>query len=180
MLDGVSVQVKPVVGEEEDTSVTVPVNPLTGPTVIVAVPCAPALTDTDVVDDWTVKFGTVTTTSTVIVWESEPLVPVTLTRNVPATAEFTVSIEMAVPPFTRGTLVGLSVPETPVGLDTDRVMVPAKLATLDKVIVETPFWLTATAIVEGDETTEKSLGGTVIMISTTCDREPLTPVTFTL
>lgn len=41
MLAGVSVQVRPVAGEIEDVKVTVPVNPLTGATVIVEVVAVP-------------------------------------------------------------------------------------------------------------------------------------------
>lgn len=43
MLLGVRVQVRPVAGEMDDVSVTVPVNPLIGATVMVEVPLAPAM-----------------------------------------------------------------------------------------------------------------------------------------
>ena len=43
---GVRVQVRPVAGETEDVSATVPVNPLTGATVMVEVPATPTLTAT--------------------------------------------------------------------------------------------------------------------------------------
>jgi hypothetical protein len=46
MLAGVRVQVKPVAGAIEDVRATVPVNPLTGATVIVEVPAVPASTVT--------------------------------------------------------------------------------------------------------------------------------------
>lgn len=46
MLVGVRVQVNPVAGDIEDVRATVPVNPLTGATVMVEVPATPALTVT--------------------------------------------------------------------------------------------------------------------------------------
>jgi len=180
MLDGVSVQVKPVAGAMEAASVTVPVNPFTGLRVIRAVPWAPALTETEGVEDVRSKFGTAATTFTVIVCTSEPLVPVTFTKKEPATEALTDRVETPVPPFTRVTLVGLRDPVTPVGRETDSVIVPAKLARLDNVIVDVPTAFTATAMVEGDAAIEKSFGGTVTKTSTTRVSEPLIPVTFTL
>ncbi len=77
MLDGVSVHVRPA-GETVEVSVTVPVNPLIGATVIVEVPVAPARTVTLVGDAVTEKSCVPpTVTVTVTVWEREPLVPVT-------------------------------------------------------------------------------------------------------
>ncbi len=58
MLLGVRVQVRPA-GETDEVSATVPVNPLTGATVIVEVPAIPALTVTLVGDAATVKSITV-------------------------------------------------------------------------------------------------------------------------
>jgi len=46
MLDVDNVHVRPVDGETEEVSATVPVNPLIGATVIVEVPAAPARTVT--------------------------------------------------------------------------------------------------------------------------------------
>lgn len=60
MLDGVSVHVRPVVGEIELVRVTVPVNPFTGATVIVEVPATPALVLTLVGEAVTVKVATAT------------------------------------------------------------------------------------------------------------------------
>jgi len=60
MLLGVRVQLRPVAGETDDVSVTVPVNPLTGATVMVEVPAAPAVTVTDVGLAVTEKLGTAT------------------------------------------------------------------------------------------------------------------------
>jgi hypothetical protein len=62
MLAGVRVQVKPVAGAIEDVRATVPVNPLTGATVIVEVPAVPASTVTLVGEAATVKSSTVTVT----------------------------------------------------------------------------------------------------------------------
>ncbi len=58
MLLGVRVQVRPA-GETDEVSATVPVNPLTGATVIVEVPAIPPLTVTLVGDAATVKSITV-------------------------------------------------------------------------------------------------------------------------
>ncbi len=76
MLVGLRVHVRPA-GETLLVSVTVPVNPCSGATVIVEVPAIPALTVTLVGLAVTVKSLTVTVT--VAVWVREPLVPVTVT-----------------------------------------------------------------------------------------------------
>jgi len=60
MLLGVRVQVKPVAGDIEDDSATVPVKPFTGATVIVEVPAVPALAVTLVGLAVTEKSGTAT------------------------------------------------------------------------------------------------------------------------
>jgi hypothetical protein len=61
--------------------VTVPVNPFKGATVTVEVPLAPALTVTLVGPDDTAKSGEEvwTETETIVEWERDPLVPVTVT-----------------------------------------------------------------------------------------------------
>ena len=61
MLAGINVQVKPA-GETDDVRATVPVNPLTGATVIVEAAAAPARTLTLVGLAVTVKSLTVTVT----------------------------------------------------------------------------------------------------------------------
>ena len=76
MLVGLRVQVKPV-GETEEVRATVPVNPLTGATVIVDVAEVPTVVVTAVGLAATVK--SVTVTVTVAVWVRLPLVPVTVT-----------------------------------------------------------------------------------------------------
>jgi hypothetical protein len=62
MLDGVRVQVKPVAGDIEEVSATVPVNPFTGATVMVEVAAVPAVVVTAVGAAVTVKSVTVTVT----------------------------------------------------------------------------------------------------------------------
>jgi hypothetical protein len=84
MLEGVRVQVRPA-GETDEVSATVPANPLTGATVIVDVAAVLAVVVTAVGLAATVK--SVTVTVTVAVWDSEPLVPVTVTVKVTAVAE---------------------------------------------------------------------------------------------
>ncbi len=76
MLVGVRVQVRPA-GETVEVRATVPVNPLTGATVMVEAAAVPALTLTLVGLAVTVKSFTVTVT--VAEWDREPLVPVTVT-----------------------------------------------------------------------------------------------------
>ena len=76
MLAGVRVQVRPA-GETVEVNATVPVNPLTGATVIVDVAAVPTLTATVVGLAVTVKSMTVTVT--VAEWDRAPLVPVTVT-----------------------------------------------------------------------------------------------------
>ena len=76
MLDGLRVQARPG-GETTDVRVTVPVKPLTGATVMVELAGVPALVVTLLglavtVKSWTVKV-------TIAEWDSEPLVPVTVT-----------------------------------------------------------------------------------------------------
>ena len=64
-------------GATDDVSATVPVNPLTGATVMVDVAATPTLTLAVVGLAVTVK--SVTVTVTVAVWVRDPLVPVTVT-----------------------------------------------------------------------------------------------------
>ncbi len=70
-------QVRPVAGEIVVVNATVPVNPLTGATVIVEVTAVPEFVDTLVGLAVTVK--SITVTVTVAEWDSAPLVPVTVT-----------------------------------------------------------------------------------------------------
>ena len=72
-------------GETTEVRATVPVNPLTGVTVIVEVAVPPELAAMLVGLAVTVK--SVTVTVTVAEWESVPLVPVTVTVYVPADPE---------------------------------------------------------------------------------------------
>jgi hypothetical protein len=77
-LVGLRVQVRPA-RETDEVRLTVPVNPFTGATVIVEVPIAPAriVTAVGLAVIW--KSGTATLKVTVAVWDSVPLVPVTVT-----------------------------------------------------------------------------------------------------
>ncbi len=76
MLVGLSVQVRPA-GDTAEVRATVPVNPWRGATVIVEVPVAAASTVTLVGLAVTEKSRTVNVT--IAEWDSEPLVPVTVT-----------------------------------------------------------------------------------------------------
>jgi len=76
MLEGVRVQVRPA-GETDEVRANVPVNPFTGATVMVDDPETPTFTVTAVGAAVTEK--SVTATLTAAEWDSEPLVPVTVT-----------------------------------------------------------------------------------------------------
>lgn len=76
MLLGERVQESPE-GDTEAVSVTVPVKLLTGATVIVEVPVAPARAETNVGDAETVKSFTIIVTG--VEWLRAPLLPVTVT-----------------------------------------------------------------------------------------------------
>ena len=84
MLVGVRVQVKPA-GETVDVNATVPVNPLTGATVMVEV--AAALANAVTLVGLAVTVKSVMVTVTVAEWDSDPLVPVTVTVYVPVEPE---------------------------------------------------------------------------------------------
>jgi len=77
MLVGLTVHVKPD-GETEVVRLTVPVKPLTGDTVIVELPATPGvvLTLLGLANIWK---STTCTVTVPVVWDSEPLVPVTVT-----------------------------------------------------------------------------------------------------
>jgi len=76
----------------------------------------------------TVGPTSVTVTATVTVWDSDPLVPCTVTVYVPGFVELTVNVDIAVPPLVRVTLAVLKDAARPDGETVvERVTVPAKL-----------------------------------------------------
>ena len=77
-LVGLSVQVRPVAGEMLLVRLTVPVKPFTGMTMIDDVPATPGvvLTIVGLANIWK---STTCTNMEPVVWDSEPLVPVTVT-----------------------------------------------------------------------------------------------------
>ncbi len=77
MLVGVSVQARPEEGEIDELRATVPVNPLTGATVMVEVADAPALAVTLV--GLSVKVKSWVVTVTLVLWVIPLLLPVTVT-----------------------------------------------------------------------------------------------------
>lgn len=141
-LVGVRVQVKPVAGETDDVKVTVPVKPLTGVTVIVDVPAAPARTVTLVGLAVTVKVGVPTLKVTVTVCDKPPLVPVTIMVNVPPVVKVHESVEVPEPV----TLVGVKVHAA---LFAVRLTTPAKPLRPVMVMVEVPAAFTLTVTVVG-------------------------------
>lgn len=74
---GVSVQVSPVLGEIVEVSATVPVNPLSGSMSMLVVPATPGVV-LIVVGLANIWKSTTWTLTVAVVWESGPLVPVTL------------------------------------------------------------------------------------------------------
>ena len=132
MLVGLRVQVRPA-GETLEVNATVPVNALTGATVIVEVAVAPARALTLVGLAATVKSRMLTVT--VAERESVPLVPVTVTVNVVAVVPVHDSVDVWAAP--KITLVGLRVQVRPAGDTAEvRATVPVKPFTGVTVIVE--------------------------------------------
>ena len=78
MLVGLRVHVRPVAGETLVVRLTVPVKPLTGMTVIMDVPATPGVVLMTVGLANMVK-STTLTFIVAVVWDSDPLVPVTVT-----------------------------------------------------------------------------------------------------
>jgi len=147
-LVGVSEQVRPV-GEADEVNVTVPVKPLTGVTVIVEVPAAPALTVTLVGLAVTVKLVPVTLNVTVAVRDRPEFVPVTITVNVPPDVKVHERVEVPVPV----TLVGLRVHAA---LFAVRLTIPAKPLTPVTVMVEVSAVFALPVTFVGLATTVKS------------------------
>jgi hypothetical protein len=155
---------------------TVPVNPLMAPTVIVEVPAEPAFTTT-VVELAVTEKSVVAVNVTVVVWVRLPLVPVTATVKGPAVVNVHVRVEVrevAVPVnVTLATLREQLVPPFWV-----RPTVPVKPLTVVTVTVE----------LAGEPTVSVTLDGLAAIVkSTTWNatvavwvRLPLEPVTVTL
>jgi hypothetical protein len=172
MLVGLRVQVKPA-GETDEVSETVPVNPLTGATVIVDVAVPPTVVVTLVGLAVTVKSWT--TNVTVAVCESEPLVPVTVTVKVVAVVEEHDSVDVWDAPRTM--LLGVRVQVNPAGLTAEvRATVPVNPLTGATVIVEVPATPTLTVTLVGDAATVKSVKIAWSPVAL-WDRDPLVPVT---
>lgn len=148
MLLGLSVHVSPE-GDTEAVSVTVPVKPSTGATVIVEVPVAPARTVTVVGDAEIEKSFTMIVTE--VEWLSVPLAPVIVTVYTPTlplqeraeVAEDVIRVSV--------TLLGLREHARPVdgAMESERLIVPVKPPVLVSVIVELADWPALTAIEVG-------------------------------
>jgi len=172
------VQVKPA-GETVEARATVPVNPLSGATVIVEVAATPAATVTLVGLAVTEKSsGAATVTVTVVEWESVPLVPVTVTVYVPGVELEQFSVEVPEPV----TLVGLNVHVSPVGDTVEaRETIPLNPLSAVTVIVDDPEDPEVKETLVGLAAIVKS-GGAVTVTATVaeCDSVPLVPVTVTV
>jgi len=133
MLEGLRVHVRPA-GDTAEVRVTVPVNPLSGATVIVEVPVAPALTVTLVGLAEIAKSGAAPKVKVAVaVWTSEPLVPVIVTVKVLDAVEEQVSVAVPEPV----TLDGVIAPQvSPAGTVSASETTPAKPFSAVTVIVE--------------------------------------------
>jgi hypothetical protein len=171
MLDGVRVHVSPE-GDTVEVRVTVPVNAFTGATVIVDVPAALAFTVTAAGLALTVKSGTATLTEKVVEWESVPLVPVTVTVNVPLADAVHDSVDVPEPV----TLVGERVQDSPVDGNTAavRLTTPVKPLTEVTVIVDVAVPPTLIDADVGLAAMVKSV--TVSVTVAVCVIDPLVPV----
>ncbi len=179
MLVSDSVHVSPVGGETAEVKATVPVNPLTGATVIVEMAATPAFTVRLV--GLAVTEKSVTLTVTVAETERLPLAPVTMTVKVPDVVP--VHDKLLVPDVPRVTLADESVQAIPVVGEAVavRATVPVKLFTEVTVIVEVAAVPTATVALVGLATTVKvGAPPTVYVTVAECDSEPLVPVTVTV
>ena len=134
-------------GDTALVRVTVPVKPLTGATVMVEVAATPTFALTLVGLAVTVKSAMATLNVTVVLWDSAPFVPVTVTTKLPLLVAVQERVEVPEPV----TLVGVRVPVMPVaGLLVDvKLTTPANPLTAVTVIVEVPAWLTLTGTLVG-------------------------------
>jgi hypothetical protein len=153
-------QVRPVEGETVSDNVTVPVKPFVAATVIVEVPGVPTVTLTVVGLAVTVKFGAaVTANATVVEWEIDPLVPVTVTVNEPVAEPVQERVEVPeLVVVVSETLAGLRVQVKPVDgeIVSVRATVPAKPLSPVTVMVEVPAFPTITLTLVGLAVTVKS------------------------
>lgn len=163
-------------GETDDARVTVPVNPLTGETVIVEMPVSPGLTATLVGFAVTEKSVLDTTYATVVEWEREPLAPVIVTVNEPLDDALHDKFEVPEPEI----LAGDSLHVRPAEGDTEEDRVTALLNPLteETVIVDEPLPPTFRATLVGLAPILKSVMVKVTVVE--WEREPLVPVTVTV
>ncbi len=116
--------------------VTVPAKPLTAETVMVEIADPPAWLALGEVAEMT---KSVTATTTVAELVRVPLVPFMVTVYVPMVVEFTVKVDVAVPPLVKVMLVALRIALGPGGETVvERLTVPVKPFTLETVMVEGP------------------------------------------
>jgi len=160
MLVGLRVQVNPVEGDKVSDNAIVPVKPLIADTVIVEVPAEPTATLTLVGLAVTVRSGAGDTVYvTVAVWETDPLVPVTVTVKVPVVDPVHDRVEVPdVVVLVNAILVGDRVQVSPVAGETvsDSVTVPVNPLIPATVMVEVPGEPTTIGTVIGLATTVKS------------------------
>jgi len=160
MLVGLRVHVNPVEGDTVSDNAIVPVKPLIADTVIVEVPAEPTATLTLVGLAVTVRSGAGDTVYvTVAEWETDPLVPVTVTVKVPVVDPVHDRVEVPdVVVLVSAILVGDRVHVRPVAGETvsDSVTVPVNPLIPATVMVEVPGEPTTTGTVIGLATTVKS------------------------
>ena len=116
--------------------ITVPAKPLTAETVMVEIADPP---DGLALGEVAEMMKSVTATTTVAELVRVPLVPFMVTVYVPLVVEFTVKVDVAVPPLVKVMLVALRIALGPGGETVvERLTVPVKPFTLETVMVEGP------------------------------------------
>jgi hypothetical protein len=157
---------------------TLPLKPLTGPTVIVLPPLLPCKILSAAGDTASVKLGIAIVSAIVAVLFNAPEVPVTVTVDIPVTAEaLAVSVSVLVPVV----LAGLNDAVTPLGRpDAARLTLPLKPFTGPTVIVLAPLLPGLTVRLAGDAASVK-LGVTIVSaIVAVLVNAPEVPVTVTV
>ena len=164
------------VGDDVADSVTAPENPLSGAILMVVEPDPPAWIEREVGLAVIVKFGVEDVIAKDMVCERSPLVPVTVTVNVPLALVRHDRVE--VPGLVRLEDVRLHVIPADGEADSESDTVPVKLFRKLTVMVEVADAPVATEAVVGLAVTEKS---SIVMVTVAVRAlDPLVPVTVTV
>jgi len=160
---------------------TLPVNPPEGVTVNVLVPVAPWVTVALVADrEKSGVCATVTFRLTVVVWVSDPLVPVTVTVAAPVVAVLeAVKVTVLVPVVDAGLKLAVTPEGKPLALNATLPVNPPAGVTVTLSVPELPWVIEIAAVVAARE--KSGLGGalTVTLIAVVAESVPLAPVIVT-